>query len=44
MKLNLGHLGSQTRSLGQVKEIPFGHSKAQLLPNGRENRLECLSL
>ena len=24
-KMNLGHLGLQTRSVGQIKEIPCGH-------------------
>ena len=30
MSLNLGHLGSKTRSLGQIKEIPFGHSRGHI--------------
>ena len=28
--LNLGHLGSRTRSLGQIKEIPCGHSRGNI--------------
>ena len=30
ISLNLGHLGSKTRSLGQIKEIPCGRSRGPI--------------
>ena len=30
MSSNWGHLGSETRSLSQIKEIPCGHSRGHI--------------
>ena len=44
MNLKLGHLGSKTRSQGQIKEIPCGHSRDNIscLINLRVDQNVCL--